>query len=188
MLLDACFKKFSCHGSNVDTTFPAGCLAEMSATQRASPSGYTDVLYSAEISWSVSHWHRKKTTGGDFRFPRWGLQSVDQTAIAFHSGVNTNMHGLFFVVMLHWCPVSFWHHQLKLHLLYRQIILSFCQGHSHKSQCSVSALAVGESSVLTLWEIKIFSWELLHSNIFLHNFFLYSFMYPFVIKAKQSIP
>lgn len=125
------------------------------------PPGYTDVLYSAEISWSVSHRHRKKTTGGDIRFPRWGLQSFDQTAIAFCSGLNTNMHGLFSVVMLYWCPVSSWHHQLKLHLLYRQIILSFCQGLSHKSQHSVSALAVGKSSVLCIWELNIFYWELL---------------------------
>lgn len=94
---------------------------------------------------------------------RWWFQiSQVRTAISwsncncFYSGVNTNMHGLFFVVMLHWCPVSFWHHQLKLHLLYRPIILSFCQGHLHKSQRSVSALAVRELSVLTLWEINIF--------------------------------
>lgn len=80
----------------------------------------------------------------------------------------------------------FWHHQLKIHLLYRQTVLSFCQGHSHKSECSVHALAVEESFVLTLWEINIFYWQLLHSNICASFVFLYSFIYHLAIK--QSIP
>lgn len=126
----------------------------------------------------MSHKHPKKT-GGDFRFPWWGLQSSCNCG----SLLCKSKYGLFFIFTFYWCSVYCRLCFFMRHLLYRQINSSFAKDiHNRQSVCCF--LWLGWNSCLTE------QWGNAHT--FLHFSSSRSFISCFMkclllIKAKQCI-
>lgn len=111
------------------------------------PMEQVNVLNSEVSNRSVSHKHPKKT-GGDFRFPWWGLQSSCNCGFLLCK----RKYGLFFIVTFCWCSAYCRLCLFKRHLLYRQINSSFAKDISNcQSLCCF--LWLGWISCLTeKWE------------------------------------